>query len=99
MLQIRPLLPLIVPLLLLLAGCASNDKIEVRTHALAPGMDAEVATWSETIQNTVAPERWNAGGSPHRLTVDGRTLTIRTTKQNHEAIVQYLATQIENRRY
>ena len=87
------LLPTVV---LIMLGCAttrtatSSNATEVRAHQLGTGVDKALPGWTETIQTTVAPERWNAAFSPHRISYDRSTLTVRTTRENHEKILRYL---------
>jgi hypothetical protein len=85
---------LLAAILLVMIGCAStprSDAIEVRTHQLAPWMDKDLPQWTETIKTTVAPENWNAADSPHKISYDQNFLTVRTTRENQEKILTYLA--------
>ena len=76
----------------LACGCQSGRQIETRTHTVAPWQVDDLPTWEQTIETTVAPERWNEADSPHRISSSGNALTVRTTKSNHDAIFRYLAT-------
>jgi hypothetical protein len=78
--------------LVLAGGCQSGQRIETRTHTVAPWHVAQLPAWENTIETTVAPEKWNEEGSPHRISATGNQLTIRTTKSNQEAILKYLST-------
>ena len=80
--------------LLLVCGCQSGQRIETRTHALGAQHAGQIPMWEKTIETTVAPEKWNEQGSPHRISAYGDQLTIRTTKSNHDAILKYLSTVI-----
>ncbi len=73
-------------------GCQSGQRIETRTHTVAPWQVSQIPTWEKTIETTVAPEKWNEDGSPHRISTTGSQLTIRTTKLNQDAILKYLST-------
>ena len=78
--------------LLLASGCQSGQRIETRTHTFAPWQVDRIATWEQTIETTVAPEKWNQDRSPHRMIANGNQLTIRTTRSNQDAILKYLST-------
>ena len=73
-------------------GCQSGQRVETRTHTIAPWQVSQMPAWEETIETTVAPEKWNEEGSLHRISATGNQLTIRTTKSNQDAILKYLAT-------
>jgi hypothetical protein len=82
----------IAAVLALVCGCQSGQQIETRTHTIAPWQVSQIPAWEKTIETTVAPEKWNEEGSPHRISVNGNELTIRTTKSNQDAIFRYLST-------
>jgi hypothetical protein len=83
--------------LLIICGCQSGQRIETRTHTVAPWQVSQIPTWERTIETTVAPEKWNEEGSPHRISATGSQLTIRTTKSNQDAILKYLSTVVTAR--
>jgi hypothetical protein len=72
-------------------GCQSGPRIETRTHTVAPWHVSRLPAWEQTIETTVAPEKWNEEGSPHRISAIGNQLTIRTTKSNQDATFKYLS--------
>jgi hypothetical protein len=84
------LLPVVVPMMLGCATAPNCDGTEVRTHHLGTAEVKALPQWSETITATVAPERWNRAFSPHKISHDRNTLTVRTTRENHEKILKYL---------
>lgn len=71
-------------------GCASKSPMEVRTLTFGQDQVQKLDDYRRTIMNTVVPVEWNEENSPHRISIEGNHLTIRTTKENHEAIVKYL---------
>lgn len=71
-------------------GCASKSPMEVRTHTVSPDQVQKLDDYRRTIMTTVVPVEWNEDNSPHRISIEGNHLTIRTTKENHEAILKYL---------
>ncbi len=75
-----------------ICGCQSGQQIETRTHTIAPWQVSQISAWEKTIETTVAPEKWNEEGSPHRISATSNELTIRTTKANQDAIFNYLST-------
>ena len=77
---------------LMVGGCQTGSQMETRTHTFAPWQVSQIPEWEKTIETTVAPEKWNEEGSPHRITAEGNHLTIRTTKSNQDAIMKYLTT-------
>jgi len=80
----------LLAVLVLVGGCQSGSKIEVRTHSFAACHAGALSGWVETIKTTVAPEDWNVEGSPHRIYRDGLTVTVRTNVANQKAICDYL---------
>jgi hypothetical protein len=82
----------IAAVLALVCGCQSGQRIETRTHTIAPWQISQIPAWEKTIETTVAPEKWNEEGSPHRISATGNQLTIRTSKSNQDVILEYLST-------
>ena len=64
----------IAAVLALVCGCQSGQRIETRTHTLAPWHARQLPALEKTIQTTVAPEKWNEEGSPHRISATGNQL-------------------------
>lgn len=87
--------PVLLVLFLLFSflGCQSrprSEKMDVLTHTFAPWQVSQLPDWERTIKTTVVPEKWNEENSPHRISVQGATMTVRTTRENQKVILTYL---------